>query len=201
MHTKTSINRYIASQIGQPKTHREVEQMHKFFETYLKYLAVTAIRLKGGKYKETRKYVSTAWIPCTEDQLRKLLLVLFNQRNNNKQYWVQLLKKNKQLKILVDLVFNYAVKVRNLTFHGNYYPFEEGEEVLIYNIYIKIIESLEQLISKQKRGNKILKNTPTDFGATRGHLTRKNQLKQILSFQTAGLPYSYCKAQQLYDTI
>lgn len=201
MHTKVHINRYIADQIGMPKTSREIDQMHKFFETYLKYLALTVLRLNGAKYKEAKSYISKAWIPCNEDQLRKMLLVLLNQRANNKQYWTQLLKKNKQLRISIELLFNYAGRIRNLTFHGNYYPFQEGEEALIYSIYIKTIESLEQLISKKKQGNKILKNNPTDFGAGRGHLISKNQFKQILPFQTAGLPYSYSKAQQLYDTL
>jgi hypothetical protein len=201
MHTKTHINRYIANQINQPKTVGEIDQMHKFFETYMKYLALTVLRLNGAKYKEAKNYVSKAWIPCNEDQVRKMILVLFNQRANNKQYWTQLLKKNKELRVSIELLFNYAGRIRNLTFHGNFYPFKEGEEALIYSIYIKVIESLEQLISKQKRGNKILKNNPTEFGAVRGHLVSKNQLKQILPFQTAGLPYSYNKAQQLYDTL
>ncbi|BDS11158.1 hypothetical protein [Aureispira anguillae] len=201
MHTKVYINNYIASKIGLPKTPRDIEQIHKFFETYLKYIALTALRLKGAKYKEAKSYVSKSWIPCTEDQLRKLVLTLLNQRANNKQYWAQLLKKNQKLKILTELLFKYAAKIRNLTFHGNYYPFEEGEEELVYAIYIKMIEALEVLISKHKKGNKILKNTPTEFGAIRGHLIRKNQFKQILPFQPAGLPYAYSKAQQIYSTI
>lgn len=201
MHTKVHINRYIADQIGMPKTSREIDQMHKFFETYLKYLALTVLRLNGAKYKEAKSYVSKAWIPCNQDQLRKMILVLFNQRASNKQYWTQLLKKNQQLRISLELLFNYAGRIRNLTFHGNFYPFKEGEEALIYSIYIKAIDSLEQLISKQKRGNRILKNNPTQFGAGRGTLVSKNQFKQILPFQTAGLPYSYSKAQQLYDTL
>lgn len=201
MHTKTHINRYIADQIDQPKTSREIDQMHKFFETYMKYLALTVLRLNGAKYKEAKSYVSKAWIPCNEDQVRKMILVLFNQRANNKQYWTQLLKKNKELRVSIELLFNYAGRIRNLTFHGNFYPFKEGEAALIYAIYIKAIEALELLISKQKRGNKILKNNPTEFGAVRGHLVSKNQFKQILPFQTAGLPYSYNKAQQLYDTL
>lgn len=201
MHTKVHINRYIADQIGMPKTSREIDQMHKFFETYLKYLALTVLRLNGAKYKEAKSYVSKAWIPCNQDQLRKMILILFNQRANNKQYWTQLLKKNQQLRVSLELLFNYAGRIRNLTFHGNFYPFKEGEEALIYSIYIKAIESLEQVISKQKRGNRILKNNPTEFGAGRGTLISKNQFKQILPFQTAGLPYSYSKAQQLYDTL
>lgn len=201
MHTKVHINRYIADQIGMPKTSREIDQMHKFFETYLKYLALTVLRLNGAKYKEAKNYVAKAWIPCNQDQLRKMILVLFNQRANNKQYWTQLLKKNPKLRISLELLFNYAGRIRNLTFHGNFYPFKEGEEALIYSIYIKAIESLEQVISKQKRGNRILKNNPTEFGAGRGTLISKNQFKQILPFQTAGLPYSYSKAQQLYDTL
>lgn len=201
MHTKVHINRYIADQIGKEKTSREIDQMHKFFETYMKYLALTVLRLNGAKYKEAKSYVSKAWIPCNQDQLRKMILVLLNQKANNKQYWTQLLKKNRQLRISLELLFNYAGRIRNLTFHGNYYPFKEGEEALIYNIYIKAIDALEQLISKQKRGNRILKNTPTDFGAGRGNLTTKNQFRQILPFQTAGLPYAYEKAQQLYDTL
>lgn len=201
MHTKVHINHYIADQIGMPKTSREIDQMHKFFETYLKYLALTVLRLNGAKYKEAKNYVAKAWIPCNQDQLRKMILVLFNQRANNKQYWTQLLKKNPKLRISLELLFNYAGRIRNLTFHGNFYPFKEGEEALIYSIYIKAIESLEQVISKQKRGNRILKNNPTEFGAGRGTLISKNQFKQILPFQTAGLPYSYSKAQQLYDTL
>lgn len=201
MHTKTYINNYIRSKIGEAKTPRDVEQIHKFFEAYLKHLALTILRLNGGKYKEAKEYISKSWIPCSLDQTKKMILVLLNQRPRNKQYWIQLLKKNQKLEKLLELLFNYATKVRNLTFHGNYYPFQEGEEDLIYDIYIKSIESLEQLISKHKKGNKILKNTPTDFGAKTGHLTRKNQFKQILSFQMAGQPYSYAKAQQLYNMI
>lgn len=201
MHTKVHINRYITDQIGKEKTSREIDQMHKFFETYMKYLALTVLRLNGAKYKEAKSYISKAWIPCNQDQLRKMVLVLLNQRANNKQYWTQLLKKNKRLSVSLELLFNYAGRIRNLTFHGNYYPFKEGEENLIYNVYMQTIEALEQLISKQKRGNKILKNTPTEFGAGRGTLTTRNQFKQILPFQTAGLPYSYEKAQQLYDTL
>jgi hypothetical protein len=201
MHTKTHINRYIADQIGKPKTSREIDQMHKFFETYMKYLALTVLRLNGAKYKEAKSYVTKAWIPCNQDQLRKMILILFNQRANNKQYWTQLLKKTPKLQVSLELLFNYAGRIRNLTFHGNFYPFKEGEEALIYSIYIKNIEYIEQLISKQRRGNKILKNNPTEFGAGRGHLVTRNQFKQILPFQTAGLPYSYDKAQQLYDTL
>ncbi|WMX12313.1 hypothetical protein [Aureispira sp. CCB-E] len=201
MHTKVHINRYIADQIGMPKTSREIDQMHRFFETYMKYIALTVLRLNGAKYKEAKSYITKAWIPCNEDQLRKMVLTLLNQRANNKQYWIQLLKKNKALRVSIELLFNYAGRIRNLTFHGNFYAFEEGETELIYAIYIEAIESLERLIAKQKRGNKILKNTPTEFGAGRGHLVTKNQFKQILPFQTAGLPYSYAKAQQLYDTL
>ena len=201
MHTKTHINRYIVDQIGLPKTSKEVDQMHKFFETYMKHLALTVLRLNGAKYKEAKSYVTKSWIPCNQDQLRKMVLLLFNQKANNKQYWTQLLKKNKVLRVSLELLFNYAARIRNLTVHGNFYPFKEGEEALIYSIYIKVIESLEQLISKQKRGNKILRNNPTEFGAGRGTKVTRTQFKQILPFQTAGLPYSYDKAQQLYDTL
>lgn len=201
MHTKTHINRYIVDQIGLPKTSKEVDQMHKFFETYMKHLALTVLRLNGAKYKEAKSYVTKSWIPCNQDQLRKMVLLLFNQKANNKQYWTQLLKKNKALRISLELLFNYAARIRNLTVHGNFYPFKEGEEALIYSIYTKTIEALEQAISKQKRGNKILRNNPTEFGAGRGTMVTRNQFKQILPFQTAGLPYSYDKAQQLYNTL
>lgn len=201
MHTKVHIKDFIQSKIDTPKTFQDFEQMHKFFETYMKYIALTTIRLHGGCYKETRSYVTKAWIPCSEDQLRKMLLKLFNQKPNNKRYWEQLLKKYKPLRVSLELLFNYAVRVRNLIFHGNYYPFKEGEEALIFNIYVTTIEEIERLIAKQKKGNKILDNSPSDFGATRGKLVRKNQLKQILSFQMANIPYPYEQAQQLYDTI
>ncbi len=199
MHSKEHIKKFIASRIGQPKSRQDFEQMHKFFETYMKYIALTVIRLHGGKYKETKSYISKSWIPCTEDQIRKMLLKLFNQKPSNKVYWEQLLKNNMQLRLSLELLFKYAIRVRNLIFHGNYYPFEEGEEALIYDIYIKTIEAIEHIISKKRQGKKILSNSPTDFGAAKGTLERKNQLRSILPFQSAGLPYSYDKAQQIFD--
>jgi hypothetical protein len=201
MHTKKHIKEFIRLRIDQPKTCQDFEQIHKFFETYMKYMAVTIIRINGGKYQETKSYVSKGWIPCTEEQIRKMILKLFNQKTGNKRYWEQLLKKNKELSICLELLFKYATRVRNLIFHGNYYPFKEGEEALIYDIYIQTIAGLEQMISKQKKGNKILDNSPTDFGAKKGTLARMNQLKNILAFQSAGRPYSYDKAQQLFDQL
>lgn len=201
MHTKTHIKNFIASKIAQPIHYRDVEQMHKFFETYIKHMALTVLRLNGGKYQESRQYITKAWIPCSEEQLQKIILKLFNQKPTNKRYWQQLLAKNRKLRISIELVFSYAVRVRNLIFHGNYYPFKEGEEALLYQIYVKAIENIEQLISKQKNGRKILNHSPSEFGAPKGTLTRKNQLKNILRFQMAGLPYSFEKATQLYDTL
>lgn len=199
MHGKTYIKNFLKERIGVTKTQEDVEQLHKFFETYIKYMALTAIRLQGGKYAASRTYVRKAWIPCSLEQVKKIVLCLLGKKSTDKAYWERLMQQNKRLNTLLDLLFNYAIRVRNLIFHGNYYPFGEEEEVFIYNIYSETLKGMEQLIGKHYKGKTILNDNPTSFGAGKGNLDRPNQLKKILRFQAANLPYTYDKAKQTYN--
>lgn len=200
MHTKKHILQYIANQTTKNKSQKEVEQIHKYFETYLKHLALTTLRLHGGKYKESRSYVSNAWIPCNMKMLQTLLLKLFHQKNNT-QNWKKVLQVHPPLATYLELLFNYNIPIRNQLFHGNYYSFKENEENLIFDIYLSSINAIETLIAIKKKGKMILHHTPTDFGASSGKKYTTGQLRSILNFQAATKGYKFEKAQNIYNSI
>lgn len=200
MHTKKHILWYIDQHQGKAKTQKEVEKIHQYFEAYIKHLALTTLRLHGAKYKEGRKYINGAWIPCTPKMLQLILLKLFNQ-SNNQQNWKKILVQQPTLKAALDLLFNYTVPIRNQLVHGGYYPFGEGEENLIFDIYLLALAQLEQLVANRKKGKTILQHTPTDFGASSGKKETIGQLKSILNFAAANKGYKFEKAKALYDAL
>jgi len=164
-------------------------------------MALTALRLKGAKYKEARRYVANAWVPCNHKFVRRILSTLLGMGKNNEQQWRKLLKQSPNLNKCLDLLFNYAAKVRNQIFHGNYYPFAEKEENLIFDIYVRTIEEIERIIAKKKNGNRILRNSPTEFGAPKGQLDRIGQLKNIIRFKNANKGYPYEKAKSIFEQL
>jgi hypothetical protein len=200
MHSKNHILQYIATQQQKEKTQKEVEQIHKYFEAYLKHLALTTLRLNGGKYKESRRYVSDSWIPCNIKMIQTLLLKLFHQ-NNNQQNWKKVVALHPPLRGYLELLFKYNIPIRNQLFHGNYYSFAEKEENLIFDIYLSSINAIEALIALKKKGKTILEHTPTALGATTGKKHTIGQLRTILNFQAATKGYKFEKAQQLYNSI
>ncbi len=200
MHSKKHILAFITAKKDQKKTNKEVARIHLYFEAYLKHIALTALRINGGKYKESRSYIVHSWIPCNADNIKKILLKLFNSRQK-KAIWDKVLKEQACLKIALDLLFRYAIPIRNQIAHGNYYPYKEGEEELIFDIYIQVITTLEKTIANRKKGNKILSNTATQFGAKRGTLSTKGQLQNILKFSDAGNGYSFEKAKKIFQQL
>ncbi len=197
MHSKNHLKKFMQLKQKGPIECQDIEQMHKFFETYMKYIALTYLRMKGGKYETVQTYVRKSWISCNEKTLKKILLHFFNQDKRNQHFWNKLMQQHPHFKVRLQLLFDYASKVRNYIFHGNYYPFQKEEKRFIFDIYLDCIHQIEFIISQFHSNKTILNSKPSDFTCQATQFTTQAQLRNLLSFHPTELPISYKMAQQL----
>ena len=197
MHSKNHLKKFMQLKQKGPIECQDIEQMHKFFETYMKYIALTYLRMKGGKYETVQTYVRKSWISCNEKTLKKILLHFFNQDKRNQHFWNKLMQQHPNFKIRLQLLFDYASKVRNYIFHGNYYPFQKDEKRFIFDIYLDCIHQIEFIISQFYSNKTILNSKPSEFDCQATQYTTQSQLRNLLSFHPTELPMSFKMAQQL----
>ena len=107
------------------------------------------------------------------------------------------MQQHPNFKIRLQLLFDYASKVRNYIFHGNYYPFQKDEKRFIFDIYLDCIHQIEFIISQFYSNKTILNSKPSEFDCQATQYTTQSQLRNLLSFHPTELPMSFKMAQQL----
>ena len=175
MHSKNHLKKFMQLKKKGAIECQDIEQMHTFFETFLKYIALTYLRMQGGKHAVMQRFVRKSWLSCNEKTLKKLLLHFFNQDKRNQQHWLNLMDQYPAMKVQIQLLFSCASKVRNYIFHSNYYPFQKEEKRFIFDIYTDCIQAIEHLIALRNKDRTIFDNSADEFG---GRPTQFVQLGQ-----------------------
>lgn len=179
-----------------PIRQQDFLDMHIAVEGYLKHLFLVGLRLQGCTYKESVKVIQSHHIKLNSDTFKAAFRLM-----KSKKSWHQIKNKAKRLRELEKLCYDYTSKVRNIIVHGNFYRYKSDELKLLYEIDKAFIEELELTMEKLFKGNTILKNTPTNFGAKKGTISDISKIASKLN-QSAGLkPISFTTAQSKYNKL